>query len=128
MQHTRFPSVALRVVVACALLVGCASAPEDERPDFGKAALAFGGSAARAMKEGASATAQASGTAWRGVRAGFADAEADASYGPYPKRYVALVRRHFTRVLGYPDDASYQISKPVRGFMNKGLFQGGGVA
>ncbi len=127
-KHTSSRTLACRVVLASALLFACATAPDEERPDFGKAAIAFGGSAARVVKSGASATAEASGTAWRGVRGGFAEAGEDATYGPYPKRSVSLVRRHFSRVLGYPEDTSYQISKPTRAFMNKGLFQGGGVA
>lgn len=129
MKHTPPRLRSLRILLACGVLLSCASAPEEpERPDFGKAAVAFGDRAARVMKDGAVATARASGTAWRGVRGGFAEAETGATYGPYPKRYVAMVRRHFTRVLGYPEDASYQISTPERAFMNRGLFQGGGVA
>ena len=117
------------LLVAALLLPACASSPEaEEKPDFGKAALAFGSSTATAMKNGAGAAARASGVAWRGVRTGFAEPEEGSQYGPYPKRYVALVRRHFHRVMGYPEDTSFQISKPVQGWMNKGLFQGGGVA
>lgn len=120
------------LLVAWLALAGCASTPEEEnfeeKPDFGKAAIAFGSSTASAVKNGAGAAARASGTAWRGVRAGFSEPEAGTEYGPYPKNYVKLVRRHFQRVLGYPEATSFQISRPEKGYMNKGLFQGGGVA
>lgn len=131
MTHTPPSVLAAALIAVWLLLSGCASSPNiedpDEKPDFGKAAVQFGGSAARAVKNGAGAAARASGTAWRGVRAGFAEPEGEASYGPYPKQYVALVRRHFQRVLGYPAETSFQIAKPERGWMNQGLFQGGGV-
>lgn len=117
------------LLAALLLLVGCASNPEAERkPDLGRAAVAFGGGFASAMKSGAGAVGRGTKTAWRGVREGFAEPESDSGYGPYPKRYAQLVRRYFVRVLRYPESASFVLSRPERGWMNRGLFQGGGVA
>jgi hypothetical protein len=111
------------------LLLACASAsPEDpeygQPPDLAEATVAFAG----AVKTGAGSFSRGMGTAYRGVRQGFAEPGAAAACGPYPEEYVSLVKRHFARVLRYPDDASYRMGRPGRGYMNHGLLRGGGVA
>lgn len=117
------------LLAALLLLVGCASSPEaEEKPDLGRAAISFGGSFATAMKSGAQAVGQGTKTAWTGVREGFEEPEVDSGYGPYPKSYAQLVRKYFVRVLRYPEKTSFVLSRPEQGWLNRGLFQGGGVA
>lgn len=116
------------LLLACAGL-GCASTSAQdpdygEPPDLAEATIAFAG----AVKTGAGAAARGMGTAYRGVRSGFAEPDDAAACGPYPKNYVRLVKHHFQRVLRYPEDTSYRLGRPARGYMNQGLLRGGGVA
>ncbi|MCG8588326.1 MAG: hypothetical protein MJE66_03470 [Proteobacteria bacterium] len=49
-------------------------------------------------------------------------------YGRYPRNYAKLVKRHLIRFMSFPEDAEYRFEKPQKGYMSKGLIQGGGVA
>lgn len=82
----------------------------------------------RAVANGAVAFGQGMGTAYQGVRHGFQEPSDDAAFGSYPKSYVDLVKKHFFRVLRYPEDTRFTFERPQKGYMNKGLFRGGGVA
>ena len=89
-----------------------------------EATRAFAG----ALSTGAKIAGRGLGTAYHGVRAGFQATGADADFGPYPKSYIALTKRYFTRFLRFPDDTRFAFGTPERGYMNEGLFKGGGVA
>ena len=118
-------------ILAALLLAACASTPEEEveeKPDLGRGVIEGSKAVGKAMKDGAVSFGKGMGTAYKGVRHGFQEPDADSSFGRYPKQYVSLVRKHFFRVLRYPDDTRFVLSKPQRGYMNKGLFRGGGVA
>ena len=80
---------------------------------------------ARAVTGGAAAFGRGVGTAYGGVRQGFQEPAGDAAYGPYPKNYVDLVKKHFTRVLRYPESANYTLGKPARGFFEGALASAG---
>lgn len=82
----------------------------------------------RGVATGASGAGRSLGTAYRGVRQGFQEPAGDASYGPYPREYADLVRKYFLHVLDYPATVRLKLDRPVQGYMNQGLFQGGGVA
>jgi hypothetical protein len=83
---------------------------------------------AKAVGRGAVAVGKATATAYQGVTQGFQEPERAAAYGRFPKDYARIVRRHFVRILDYPEDARFRIGKPVKGYMNRGLLLGGGVA
>jgi len=110
--------------------VACASSPEEveEKPDLGRGVIEGSKAVGRAVSDGAVAFGRGMGTAYQGVRHGFQEPAEDAAFGPYPKGYVDLVKKHFYRVLRYPEDARYSFARPQKGYMNKGLFRGGGVA
>jgi hypothetical protein len=118
------------LLAACFVLSACAGTPEEsaDPPDLGRGAIEASKSMARAVTGGAAAFGRGVGTAYGGVRQGFQEPAGDAAYGPYPKNYVDLVKKHFTRVLRYPEAANYTLGKPARGYMNQGLLRGGGVA
>ena len=122
--------MALPLLGCLFLVVGCASSPEEveEKPDLGKGMIEGSKAVGRAVSNGAAAFGRGMGTAYQGVRHGFQEPSGDAAFGPYPKGYVDLVKKHFFRVLRYPDDARYTFSRPQKGYMNKGIFRGGGVA
>lgn len=126
-QSTPLP--ALVALWLALLLAGCATrSPDDPEygapPDLAEASVAFG----RSVKNGASAMGRGMGTAYQGVRHGFAEPESDADFGPYPKDYAVLVKKHFMRVLRYSDDASFRFGRPQKGYLSKGLLRGGGIA
>ncbi len=132
----RVRTLAFVLLLGCAS-VACASRPPAPPPEpveevsgatFGERAVEFSGDAARVVAKGAVATGKGMATAYRGMRDGFQAPEAEDGYGRYPKNYLHLVKRHFVRILHYPDNARFAFGRPVRGYMNKGIFQGGGVA
>lgn len=102
---------------------GCASTADDP-PDLGKATVKV----AHAMKSGAGAVGRGMGTAYRGVRSGFAAPDGEAEFGPYPADYVTALKRYFVLALRYPQDTSFRFGRPERGYLNQGLFRGGGIA
>lgn len=83
-----------------------------------------------AVKDGAARGAEAVGdslgTAYRGVREGFEDPE-EGRYGPYPKGFAGVIRRHMLRFEGIPEDASFRFGKPEKGYMNRGILAGGEI-
>jgi hypothetical protein len=81
---------------------------------------------AGATVRGAEAVGDSVGTAYRGVRGGFAPPD-DAAYGPGPRDYVAAIRRHMLRFEGVSKTASFTFGKPVKAYLNKGLLRGGEV-
>ena len=110
--------------------MACASSPEGvaEKPDLGRGVIEGSKAVGRAVANGAVAFREGMGTAYRGVRHGFQEPSDDAAFGPHPRGYVDLVKKHFFRVLRYPDDTRFRFARPQKGYMNKGLFRGGGVA
>ena len=82
----------------------------------------------RGVATGATAVGRGMGTAYRGVSRGFQRPEAQAEYGPYPDQYAELIPKHFVHVLDFPRNARFKLALPQRGYMNKGLLLGGGVA
>lgn len=116
--------VAFRLAPLLLLLASCASPGASEPPDLGRAAVGW----ASAVKSGAGAVGRGVATAYRGVRSGFEEPDADARFGPYPRDYVETIRKHLIRALHYPEDAGFVFGRPERGYLNRGLFQGGGVA
>lgn len=137
---------ALPLLVAAGLaLAACAStpdAPAEPDPPASETSADWRGDAARAAGRAADVAGDAAAATWqatrtagthlgiaaKGVVKGFERPERDANYGPYPRGYAEEVKKHFERVLRTPDDASFRISRPVRGYMNHGLLRGGGVA
>lgn len=115
-------------LLACLLLPACASSPEAEKPDVGRGVIEGSKAVGRAVKDGATAFGHGMGTAYSGVRHGFQEPSDEATFGPYPKNYVDTVKKYFFRVLRYPEDTRFVLGRPQKGYMNKGLFRGGGVA
>jgi hypothetical protein len=94
----------------------------------GKGVIEGSKAVGRAVKHGATAFGRGMGTAYQGIRHGFQEPSQDAAYGPYPKGYVVAVKKYFHRVLRYPEDTRFVLGRPQKGYMNRGLFRGGGVA
>lgn len=65
-------------------------------------------------------------TAYRGVKNGYAEPE-DRAYGPYPRDYPRVIKKHMQRFEGLDDAASLRFGKPERAYFNKGLLRGGEV-
>jgi hypothetical protein len=82
---------------------------------------------ASATVRGAEVVGDSVGTAYRGVTEGFEDPENAAAYGPYPRDYVNVIRKHMVRFEGTKKTASFQFGKPVKSYLNKGLLRGGDV-
>lgn len=134
------------VLAVALLLAACASAPDvpedaparpsasvhpDWRGDARQAASRASHAAsavAGATWQATRATGDALGTAAHGIRGGFERPAADADYGGYPADCAGVVKAHFRRVLRFPESVSFRFGRPERGYMNKGLLQGGGVA
>lgn len=116
-------------LLACLLLVGCASSPEDasQRPDLAKGMIEGSKAMGQAVVGGAEAIGHGMGTAYHGISNGFQE-PSDAAYGPPPRGYVDKVKKYFFRVLRYPEDTRFTFGRPVKGYMNQGLLRGGGVA
>ena len=76
---------------------------------------------------GAAAVGSTLGAAYEGVTDGFDQPEDDA-FGRYPSHYAEEIRKHFERFLDMPTRANYELGKPVKGYINKGILLGGGVA
>jgi len=82
--------------------------------------------AARATAAGASAAGSAVGTAYTGVRDGFATPD-ENGYGAFPADYATAIRKHMIRFEGVSPKASFRFGKPERGYLNKGILAGGKV-
>lgn len=117
-------------LLAALLLAACAGSPDapTEEPDLAQSTLEGSKAVGRAVTTGAKAFGRGMGTAYEGVTNGFQEPSDRAAYGPPPKHAVSLVKKHFARVLRYPDSTRFKIGRPERGYMNKGILRGGGVA
>ena len=117
------------LTLACAAALGCASidAPAQDSESW----KSTWKERASAMADGAAAGAKAVGssfsTAASGVAKGFDDPDSEA-FGAYPRDYPRIIQTHLLRFEDIPRKASLRFARPVRGYINKGLFQGGGIA
>ncbi|MEM7410138.1 MAG: hypothetical protein AAF430_07895 [Myxococcota bacterium] len=114
--------------MACFAL-GCASLEEPKQDNEGWAdeVKSSASAAADVTARGAKAAGSAMGTAYRGVRDGYATPE-DAAYGPPPQNYARTIKKHMVRFEGIPAESSFQFGRPERGYMNKGILAGGSIA
>jgi hypothetical protein len=119
--RTSAPTAAL--LALCAALCACASGGGGDTPDLVAITRTVGAGTAR----GAQAVGSSVGTAYRGVRQGFQDPSDTAAYGPYPKGYASVIRKHMLRFEGVDERASFEFGEPVRSYLNKGLLRGGEV-
>lgn len=126
-------SAVLCLALAALLQSACAtySAPAQESDDWAHEWKERASNAAEGAAKGATvageAVGDAMGTAYHGVTHGFEDPDASA-YGRYPKNYADAIRKHMIHFKGVPADASFTFGKPEKGYMNKGILAGGGVA
>ena len=84
------------------------------------------GKVASATARGAKAVGSSIGTAYRGVSNGFEDPGSKA-YGPFPKNYVAVIRKHMIRFEEVDPSAGFEFGQPARAYLNKGLLRGGDI-
>jgi hypothetical protein len=77
--------------------------------------------------QGAGAVGESLTVAAKGVAKGFDDPDAEA-WGGYPNEYPKRIQTHLYRFEGLPKNASLRFGRPMKGYMNQGLFQGGGIA
>lgn len=126
-------TLVLCLVAAALLASGCASysapaqKPDDWADDWKQRASNAAEGAAKGASVAGRAVGSAAATAFHGVRHGFEDPD-DAAYGRYPKDYATTIRKHMTRFEGVPRNASFRFGKPGKGYLNKGILAGGGVA
>ena len=66
------------------------------------------------------------GTAYEGVREGFAEPDPEG-FGAYPRGYAQIVRSHMIRFEGLPETAEFRFTRPVKSYSNKGILAGGQV-
>jgi len=123
----RTPPLQLLVVLtwlglACSSTGGPSSKVDTLKQEWTNGSMAVKDGAAR----GAEAVGESLGTAYRGVRDGYEEPGADG-YGPYPKGYAELIRRHMLRFEGVPGDASFEFRKPEQGYLNDGILVGGKI-
>lgn len=71
--------------------------------------------------------AKGTGQAVKKVRLKYQEPGPKADYGAPPKHAVRAVKRHFAKVLRYPESAGYRFGEISRGYMNDGLARGGEV-
>jgi len=107
---------------ACTSLEGTTADTDTWTSEVKEGAEKVGSATAR----GAKAVGHSIGTAYRGVSNGFEDPNSKA-YGPFPKNYVAVIRKHMMRFNGIEESASFEFGQPVRSYLNKGLLRGGDV-
>jgi hypothetical protein len=81
---------------------------------------------ASATARGAKAVGSSIGTAYRGVSNGFED-PASKAYGPFPKNYVAVIRKHMIRFEEVDPSSGFEFGQPARAYLNKGLLRGGDI-
>ncbi len=119
----------------CALLAGwlaaagCATYSEPAlEPEAWATSVKSGAvGAAHATARGAAAAGAALGTAYQGVRGGFAEPD-PKGYGRHPEGFAAAIRKHMVRFEGVPEQASFRFGRPEKGYLNEGLLAGGAVA
>jgi hypothetical protein len=116
------------LLVVCAL--GCTSTtysePSLRTDDWTHEVKVQAVRAAEVTAAGASAAGSAVGTAYTGVRDGFALPD-EHGYGAFPTDYASTVRKHMIRFDGVSEKASFRFGKPERGYLNKGILAGGKV-
>ena len=117
-----FLALACAALCACTSLEGTTADTDTWTSEVKEGAEKVGSATAR----GAKAVGHSIGTAYRGVSNGFEDPKSKA-YGPFPKNYVAVIRKHMIRFNDIDDDASFEFGQPVRSYLNKGLLRGGDV-
>jgi hypothetical protein len=124
--HT-FSRLVLCWIGAAAL--GCAtySEPALESEHWAEDVKSQASRAADATARGAAAASEAMGTAYQGVRNGFQPPDADG-YGAFPRDHAAAIRRHMQHFENVPATASFRFGRPEKGYVNKGVLAGGGVA
>jgi len=115
-------ALACAALCACTSLEGTTADTDTWTSEVKDGAEKVGAATAR----GAKAVGHSIGTAYRGVSNGFEDPKGKA-YGPYPKNYVAVIRKHMIRFSGIDENASFEFGQPVRGYLNKGLLRGGDI-
>ena len=82
----------------------------------------------RSGVEKRSATALSTGTS--AVPVGGTDASrrgGSKAYGPFPKNYVAVIRKHMIRFEEVEPSAGFEFGQPARAYLNKGLLRGGDI-
>ena len=116
------------LLFAAFLLCSCSSPadPSPEGPTWKTQMRDSSRKVASATVQGAEVVRGSVGTAYRGVKNGYAEPEHDA-FGPYPRDYVTVIQKHMRRFEGVGDTASFEFGRPVRAYLNKGLLRGGEV-
>ena len=115
-------TAALLFLCACTSLEGTTADTETWTSEVKAGAEKVGDATAR----GAKAVGRSVGTAYRGVANGFED-PASKAYGPAPKNYVAVVKKHMLRFEQIDPSAGFEFGQPVRAYLNKGLLRGGDI-
>jgi len=113
---------ALLCFCACTSLEGTTADTDTWTSEVKSGAEAVGSATAR----GAKAVGKSVGTAYRGVSNGFED-PASKAYGPYPKNYVAIIKKHMIRFDEIDPSSGFEFGQPVRAYLNKGLLRGGDI-
>lgn len=108
---------------------GCASleAPIEDTDSWKASWKRRAESFADGASRGAGAVGESLTVAAQGVAKGFDDPDAEA-WGRYPENYPRVIQTHLLRFEALPKNASLRFGRPVKGYMNQGLFQGGGIA
>jgi hypothetical protein len=113
---------ALLCLCACTSLEGTTADTETWTSEVAEGT----GKVAAATARGAKAVGRSVGTAYRGVTDGFED-PASKAYGPSPKNYVAVIKKHMLRFEEIDPTAGFEFGQPVRAYLNKGLLRGGDI-
>jgi len=124
-----FPRSPAGWLAPLALALGCAnySQPAAETEQWAEGVRETAGQAAELTAKGARKTGRAVATAVTGVRKGFDEPDPGA-YGPFPEGFARRIQSHMRHFGGASKKASFQFSKPGRGYLNAGLLAGGGVS
>ena len=117
----------LFLLIAATALCSCARPDRGTwRTDITEGTQKVASATVRGAEVTAEVVGESMGTAYRGMKNGYAPPDQDA-YGPRPRDYVNQIRRHMLRFEGVKATASFQIGQPVRAYLNKGLMRGGDV-
>lgn len=134
MPPTSLPRCLRSFVATLAIgLCACASVPEEEEPNpadqsFGEWTSETLGTMGRAVRDGAGAVGRGAGTAYTGLSKGYRAPSSEADFGSFPADYVEVVKKHFVRIRRVSKEAGFSFGAPRRGYVNRGLLQGGGIA
>ena len=117
------------LLVTLVLATGCASleAPKEDTESWKTSWKNRAEKVADGASKGAQAVGESLSVAAKGVAKGFDDPD-ERAFGAYPAEYPRVIQTHLLRFEGIPKQASLRFGRPVKGYMNEGLFQGGGVA